>query len=125
MLISRWKSCPTKAGAGRSAPSLAGVAVTRGLKRRQGSCGVREVSLEMKEIAGAEPFITVEGNRVAVEMPGNALPPGSEVRLTHERSASEPRRPCRVRREVPTGVVRLRGKTGAAHRAEAGSRTGP
>lgn|ERR1035437_8964624 len=125
MLTGRWKSCPTKAGAGGSAPSLAGVAVTWGLKRRQGSCGVREVSLEMKEIAGAEPFITVEGNRIAVEMPGSILPPGSW-------SASRTKGRCRnlggpagAAEMYSTGVVCLRGKTGAAHRAEAGSRTGP
>lgn len=36
------KSHPAKARAGKPGPSLAGVAVTRGLKCRQEPCGVRE-----------------------------------------------------------------------------------
>ncbi|ASP89673.1 hypothetical protein CDO26_36910 (plasmid) [Sinorhizobium meliloti] len=36
------KSHPAKATAGKPGPSLAGIAVTRGLKCRQEPCGVRE-----------------------------------------------------------------------------------
>ena len=42
MIACGWKSHPAKAEAGKSGPSLAGVAVTRGLKCRQEPCGVRE-----------------------------------------------------------------------------------
>jgi len=41
-----WKFRSTKAVAGGLRPSLAGVAVTRGPKRRQESCGVRKVRFE-------------------------------------------------------------------------------
>ncbi|MGY4353199.1 hypothetical protein ACVWXM_009716 [Bradyrhizobium sp. GM7.3] len=42
MIACGWKSHPAKAEAGKPGPSLAGVAVTRGLKCRQEPCGVRE-----------------------------------------------------------------------------------
>jgi hypothetical protein len=71
------KSRTTKAVAGRSKPSLAGVAVTRGLKRRQGSCGVRVVSLESWKVAEAETVMTVEGRMCAVAMRDGDAPPGS------------------------------------------------
>src|SRR6266704_1880000 len=45
MMTCGWESRPTNAVAGRSGPSLAGLAATSGLKRRQGSCGVRAKEL--------------------------------------------------------------------------------
>jgi len=118
-----WKSCPAKAIAGGPEPSLAGVAVTRGLKRRQGSCGMRDGSSEISKIAEAESVKIAEGNRSAVDK--CLLPPeswsASRTKGWHRNLGG----PAGAVGMFPTGVVYLRGKTGAAHRAEAGSRTAP
>ena len=71
------KSRPAKAVAGRPEPSLAGLSVTPGPKRRQESCGVRVGSLESQKIAEAEFFPVNEGSMCAVAMRDGAAPPGS------------------------------------------------
>ena len=60
------ESRPTKVVADRSEPSLAGVVVTRGPKRRQGSCGVRKDSPERLNVVEAETVPVVEGYMYAV-----------------------------------------------------------
>ena len=112
-----------KAVAGRPVPSLAGVAATRGPKRRQGSHGVRVVSLETLKIAEAELIPYSEGRVCAVDTRDGDAPPGSRT---------VPRAKGRLRNPGdPVGSVGLvvdggaeRGKTRALLRAETGSRTG-
>ena len=118
------KSRPTKAVAGRSEPSLAGAAVTRGPKRRQESCGVRRVSPERVNVVEAEAVPVVEGSMCAVATRDGDAPPGS---WTASRTKGQRREPG-----DPTGSVGLvagggssRGTTEVANRAEVGSRTGP
>ena len=92
------ESRPTKAVAGRSEPSLAGVAVTRGPKRRQGSCGVRKVSPERVNVVEAETVPVVEGHVYAIVNARWRRSTGVVDRITYERSASGPGRPDRDRR---------------------------
>lgn len=68
-------------GAERAAPepSLAGVAVTRGPKRRQGSCRMRKVSLEIGDVVEAETVMEVEGCMCAVARRDGDAPPGSRT----------------------------------------------
>lgn len=116
------ESRPTKAVAGRSEPSLAGVAVTRGPKRRQGSCGVRKVSPERVNVVEAETVPVVEGHACAVVTRDGDAPPGSWIASRTKGRRRDP--------GDPTGAVGIvadgessRGKTEAASRAEVGSRT--
>src|SRR6266545_1069240 len=116
------ESRPTKAVAGRSEPSLAGVAVTRGPKRRQGSCGVRKVSPERVNVVEAETVPVVEGHVYAVVTQDGDAPPGSWIASRTKGRRRDP--------GDPTGAVGIaadgdspRGKTEAARRAEVGSRT--
>src|SRR5439155_9998476 len=73
------KSRPTRVVADRSEPSLAGVAVTRGPKRRQGSCGVRKDSPERVNVVEAETVPVVEGHVYAVVTQDGDAPPGSWI----------------------------------------------
>ena len=116
------ESRPAKAVAGRSEPSLAGVAVTRGPKRRQGSCGVRKVSPERVNVVEAETVPVVEGHVYAVVTQDGDAPPGSWIASRTKGRRRDP--------GDPTGAVGIvadgessRGKTKAASRAEVGSRT--
>lgn len=116
------ESRPTRAVAGWSEPSLAGVAVTRGSKRRQGSCGVRKVSPERVNVVEAETVPVVEGHVYAVGMQDGDAPPGSWIASRTKGRRRDP--------GDPTGAVGIvadgessRGKTEAASRAEVGSRT--
>ena len=118
------KSRTTRAIAGRSEPSLAGVAATRGLKRRQGLCGVRVVSPERSKVVEAEAVWYVEGRVCAVAMQDGDAPPGS---WTASRAKGQHRNPG-----GPAGAVGMvadgggaRGRTAASRRAEAGSRIDP
>src|SRR3984893_5913367 len=65
---------PQRAG---SEPSLAGVAVTRGLKRRQELRGVRGVSPERLKVVEAETVTVVEGRVCAIAKRDGDAPPGS------------------------------------------------
>jgi hypothetical protein len=56
------ESRPAKVIADRPEPSLAGVAVTRGPKRRQGSRGLQEYSPERVNVVEAETVPGVEGH---------------------------------------------------------------
>jgi hypothetical protein len=116
------ESRPTRAVAGWSEPSLAGVAVTGGSKRRQGSCGVRKVSPERVNVVEAETVPVVEGHVYAVGMQDGDAPPGSWIASRAKGRRRDP--------GDPTGAVGIvadgessRGKTEAASRAEVGSRT--
>ena len=123
MTTSRWKSCPIKAGAGRSEPSLAGVAVTQGPKRRQGSCGVRVASPEISDVAEAQSIANAESNRIAVDRPDSVLPSGSwTASRTKGRHWNLGGPAGAAERKLGGGWKR--GKTGATVRAEAGSLTG-
>jgi hypothetical protein len=118
-----WKSRPVKAVAGRPGPSLAGPAVTLGLKRRQGSCGVRVVSLESQKMAEAELLPVNEGSMCAVAKREGAAPPGSWTASRTKGHFRNPGGPAGSIGLVADGGV-AQGRTGALRRAEAGSRTG-
>ena len=116
------KSRPTRVVADQSEPSLAGVAVTRGPKRRQGSCGVWKVNLERVNVVEAETVPVVEGHVYAAVMQGGDAPPGSWIASRTKGRRRDP--------GDPTGAVGIvadgdssRGKTEVASRAEVGSRT--
>jgi len=119
----RCKSYSEKAVAGQPRPSLAGVAATRGLKRRQEPCGVWQVSPEILSHAVAGLVPISQGNRESDAMRVRLSPPGS---WTTSRTDSRRRDPGDPAGSV--GVVtdggRARGMTEARCRAEAGSRTG-
>lgn len=53
--------------------------MTRGSKRRQGLCGVRQVSLERPKFAEAELVPFNEGNMCIVATRDGAAPPGSGI----------------------------------------------
>jgi hypothetical protein len=116
------ESRPTKVVADWSEPSLAGVAVTRGPKRRQGSCGVRKDSPERLNVVEAETVPAVEGHVCAVVTQDGDAPPGSRIGSRTKGRRRDP--------GGPTGSVGIvagggssRGKTEVANRAEVGSRT--
>ena len=116
------ESRPTKVVADRSESSLAGVAVTRGLKRRPRLCGVRKDSPERVNVVEAETVPVVEGHRYAVVTQDGDTPPGSWIASRTNGRRRDP--------GDPTGAVGIdadgdlsRGKTEAASRAEVGSRT--
>ena len=116
------ESRPTKVAAHRSEPSLAGVAATRGPKRRQGACGVRKDSPERLNVVEAETIPAVEGHMSAVVTRDGDTPPGSWIASRTNGRHRDP--------GDPTGTVGIcadgessRGKTEAASRAEVGSRT--
>ena len=116
------ESRPTKVVADQSEPSLAGVAVTRGPKRRQESCGVRRVSPGRVNVVEAETVPVVEGHVYAAVMQGGDAPPGSWIASRTKGRRRDP--------GDPTGAVGIvadgdssRGKTEVASRAEVGSRT--
>jgi len=119
-----WKFRSTKAVAGGLRPSLAGVAVTRGPKRRQESCGVRKVSFERVMVVGAEPIVNGEGSMNVVAMRDGAAPPesGTASRTKgHHRNPGDPVGSV----GLVTGGGNVRGQTEARRRAETGSRIGP
>src|SRR6266851_112703 len=123
MMTCGWESRPTNAVAGRSGPSLAGLAATSGLKRRQGSCGVRAGSPERMKVVEAEAVPVAEGRMCAVATRDGDAPPGSQAA---SRTKGQHRDPG-----DPTGAVGMvadgggaKGQTGVLHRAEVGSRTG-
>ena len=118
-----WKSRPAKAVAGRPEPSLAGVAVTRGPKRRQGSCRVRVVSFESEKVVGAEPVVNGEGNMCVVAMRDGVTSPESGTASCTKGHLRNPGDPAGSVGLV-TGGGAARGETRARRRAEAGSRTG-
>src|SRR6266545_6433348 len=79
MMTCGWESRPTNAVAGRSGPSLAGLAATSGPKRRQGSCGVRAGSPERMKVVEAEAVPVAEGRMCAVAKRDGDAPPGSKA----------------------------------------------
>ena len=91
------ESRPTRVVADWSEPSLAGVVVTRGPKRRQGSCGVRKDSPERLNVVEAETVPVVEGQVYAIVNARWRRSTGVADRITHERSSSGPGRPDRDR----------------------------
>jgi hypothetical protein len=116
------ESRPTRVVADWSEPSLAGVVVTRGPKRRQGSCGVRKHSPERLNVVEAETVPVVEGHVCAVVTQDGDAPPGSWIASRTKGRRRDP--------GGPTGSVGIvagggssRGKTEVANRAEVGSRT--
>jgi hypothetical protein len=116
------ESRATKVVADWSEPSLAGVAATRGPKRRQGSCGVRKGSPERVNVVEAETVPVVEGHVYAVVTQDGDAPPGSWIASRTKGRRRDP--------GDPTGAVGVvaggdssRGKTEASSRAEVGSRT--
>ena len=96
---------------------------TRGPKRRQGLCRVREISPERVKLVEAETFLVVEGIMCTVATRDGVAPPGSwTVSCTKglSRNLGEPA--GSVDEAVDGGTVR--GVTIVLRRAEAGSRTG-
>src|SRR5258706_1467342 len=93
MMTYRWKSWPTRAVAGTSGPSLAGVVATRGLKRRQGSSGVRVVSPERVNVVEAETVPVVEGQVCAIAKRDGDAPPGSRTASRTNSHHRDPRGP--------------------------------
>jgi len=120
----RWKSWPTRAVAGTSGPSLAGVVATRGPKRRQGSSGVRVVSPERVNVVEAETVPVVEGQVCAIAKRDGDAPPGSQTASRTNSHHRDPRGPVGSSGVVAAGDV-SRGTTEAKRRAETGSRIGP
>jgi hypothetical protein len=116
------ESRPTKVVADRSEPSLAGVAATRGPKRRQGSCGVRKDSPERLNVVEAETGPVVEGHMYAVVTQDGDTPQGSWIASRTNGRRRDPGDPTGTVGFVADGDS-LRGKTEAASRAEVGSRT--
>jgi hypothetical protein len=110
---------PQRAG---SEPSLAGVAVTRRPKRRQGLCGVRGVSPERLKVVEAEAVVIVEGRVCAIARRDGDAPPGSGTVSRAKGQRRNPRGPAGAAGVVACGGA-SRGITGAVYRAEAGSRT--
>jgi hypothetical protein len=92
------ESRPTKVVADRSESSLAGVAATRGPKRRPRLCGVRKDSPERVNVVEAETVPVVEGQVYAIVNARWRRSTGVADRITHERSSSGPGRPDRDRR---------------------------
>ena len=93
MMTCGWKSRPTNAVAGRSGPSLASLAVTSGLKRRQGSCGVRAGSPERVKVVEAEAVPVAEGRMCTVATRDGDAPPGSKAASRtkgHHRDPGDP-----------------------------------
>ena len=74
----------------QSEPSLAGVAVTRGLKRRQGLHEVRVVSHEIDKLAKAQRVPYREGSMCAADVQGGDASPGL---LTASRANGRRRKP--------------------------------
>ena len=105
-------------------PSLAGVAVTRGLKRRQGSGGVRVVSPERLKVVEAETVLSVEGHVCTIAKRDGDAPPGSRTASRTKGPRRNPRGPAGAVGMVTDGGV-ARGRTEALRRAEAGSRIDP
>ena len=93
------ESRPTRVVADWSEPSLAGVVVTRGPKRRQGSYGVRKDSPERLNVVEAETVPVVEGHVYAIVHARWRRSTGVADCITHERSSSGPGRPDRDRRQ--------------------------
>ena len=106
----RRKSYMTRAVAAGSKPSLAGVAVTRGLKRRQGLCGVRIVSPERWKVAEAKTVRVVEGRVYAVAKRDGDAPPGSWVASRIKSRRPNPGGPAGTVGVVADGGV-ARGRT--------------
>src|SRR5205809_7708962 len=113
------ESRPTRVVADWSEPSLAGVVVTRGPKRRQGSYGVRKDSPERLNVVEAETVPVVEGHVYAVVTQDGDAPPGSRIASRTKGRRRDPGR--------PTGSVRLvfdgrltRRRTGETSRAGGG-----
>jgi len=123
MVAYRWKSWSAKAVAGRPKPSLAGVAVTQGPKRRQGSYGVCQYSLERSNIVEAELVPVNEGSMYAIARRDGSAPPGSKPTSRTKGSHWNPGDPAGSIGVVSDGGQR-QGMTGVSGRAEAGDRTG-
>ncbi len=70
-------------------------------------------------------FTSVEGRVCTVAKRDGDAPAGVLVRLTHERSASEPRRPGKSSIGMVADGGGARGRTEALRRAEVGSRIDP
>src|SRR5213594_660011 len=119
MMTCGWKSRPTNAVAGRSGPSLASLAVTSGLKRRQGSCGVRAVSPERMKVVEAEAVPVAEGRMCAVAKRDGDAPPGSQAASRTKSHLRDPGDPIGTVGVVADGGE-ARGQTRVPHRAEGG-----
>lgn len=114
---------PAKAIAGKPEPSLVGVAVTRGPKRRQESCRVCEYCPEKLNGVEAEAFPVVEGTMCTVAMRDGDAPPGTWTTSCTEGLSWKLGEPTGSIDEVVDGGT-ARGVTEALRRAEVGSRTG-
>ncbi len=110
--------------AGRPGVSLAGVAVTRGLKRRQRVDGVCDRIPKLACCGGRAGTRTSEGSTTVIAMPEGGRSTGGLEQVTSIRLSSEPKRSNSVRRLV-TGGGKRQGTTGAARCIAAGSRTDP
>ena len=100
---SGWKSPANKAVAGSSKPSLAGVAVTRGPKRRQGLHEMRKVSHEIDKLAKAERVVYREGSMCTAVMQGGDASPGSQDRIACKKPPLGTGRSGRVRQADSDG----------------------
>src|SRR5215472_10841920 len=109
-----WKSHPTGPKRAGPEPSLAGVAVTRGSKRRQGLSEVRVVSPEIVNVVEADTVPMVEGRVCAVVMRDGDAPPGSWTASRSKGCRRNPRGPSRVRRTGQRRGCGARGKQSAA-----------
>ena len=121
----RCKSYLAKAKVSKPEPSLAGVTVMWGLKRRQALCGVRKISLERQfQVTQAESIGLAEGNRVFPTSQGSSLRRGP--RTHHAQKAvmgTWETLPGPTGKTIPVGGLGQR-KTVALIRAEAGSLIG-
>src|SRR5258708_12427393 len=124
MMTYRWKSWPTRAVAGTSGPSLAGVVATRGLKRRQGSSGGRVVSPERVNVVEAETVPVVEGQVCAIAKRDGDAPPGSRTASRTNSHHRDPRGPIGSVGVVAGGDV-SRGTTQTQPPAQIGSPVHP
>ena len=123
-IAGEWKSHPAKAVAGGSEPSLAGVAVTRGLKRRQGSYGMWERASKGGRSRRPSLFPVSEGSTCRLVMREAVASPESMATSRTEGSRRNMRGPTGAAALVRSGE-RERGIAGVVARAEVGSRTHP
>ncbi len=113
---------PAEAVAGRSGPSIAGVVATRGLKCRQGPCGVRDRASNALRLRRQGGFTFHEGRMCVTAMRGGAAPPGSRAGSCMEGRHRNMRGSIGALGQV-TGGGGKRGAAGANTRAEIGSWT--
>ena len=107
-IAGEWKSHPAKAVAGGSEPSLAGVAATRGLKRRQGSYGVWERASKGGRSRRPSAVPYARRQHVPPRYARGGRFAGVDGHITYGRQSSEHERPDRGRRIGPRRGARTR-----------------